>query len=81
MAVAEAAGAGLAIGMMILIFSLILIILSIFFFVFWILMIVDAANRKFKNQDDRVMWILIIVLAHFIGAIIYYFIIKHPDKH
>ena len=46
--------------------------------VFWILMIIDAAKREFPNPNDRVMWILIVVLTSWIGSIIYYFAVKRP---
>lgn len=56
------------------------IIISILLFIFWIFMIVDCAQREFKNPNDKVLWILIIVLVHWIGAIIYYFVVKRQDK-
>ena len=40
-----------------------LIILGILGFVLWILMIIDVAKRKFKQENDKVMWILIIALT------------------
>lgn len=49
--------------------------------IFWIFMIIDVAKRKFKKDNDRVMWILIVVLTGIIGALIYYFMIKRSDKH
>jgi len=48
--------------------------------VFWILMIVDVVKREFPKQDDKTIWILIVVLTGIIGAIIYYFMIKRKDK-
>jgi prolipoprotein diacylglyceryltransferase len=45
-------------------------------FVLWVMMLVDCAKRDFKNENDKVVWILVIVLTGIIGAIIYYFIIK-----
>lgn len=53
-----------------------IIALVVFCFVFWILMIVDCANRKFKNENDKIVWILILIFLQVIGAIIYYFVIK-----
>jgi TctA family transporter len=53
----------------------------VFLFVIWIIMLIDVIQRKFKQENDKVMWILIVVLAGFIGAIIYYFMIKRPNKH
>jgi hypothetical protein len=68
-------------------FSAILIIIWLIFLglfiaglVFWIFMIVDVAQRQFPNHDDRVLWILVVVLAGFIGAIVYYFVVKHKDQ-
>ena len=55
--------------------------LGILALVIWIFMIIDVAKRDFKQDSDKVMWILIIVLTGIIGALIYYFMIKKPDKH
>ena len=50
--------------------------ISILSLIFWIWMIVDVSKRKFKGESDKVMWILVVVLAGIIGAIIYYFVVK-----
>tara|TARA_B100001971_G_C17869049_1_gene372250 strand:+ start:120 stop:368 length:249 start_codon:yes stop_codon:yes gene_type:complete len=60
---------------------LIAMAVGVFSLIVWILMIVDAAKRDFKKEGDQIMWILIIVLTGIIGALIYYFIVKKPDKH
>ena len=70
----------LALGILGIILVLLIIGLVIFLFIFWILMIVDAATRKFKSDTDKVVWILIIVFLHIIGALIYYFVIKRGNK-
>lgn len=70
------AAIGLALGISIVLLVVAIFALVILSFVFWILMIVDCAKRKFKNENDRVVWILVIVLAQLIGAIIYYFVVK-----
>ena len=36
-------------------------------------MIVDCANNEPSKGNDKVIWILVIVLAGWVGAIIYYF--------
>ena len=61
---------------------LILIVIAIveFLFVFWILMLIDCAKRNFKNDNEKVVWILVIALLGFIGAAIYYFVVKVSDK-
>ena len=55
-------------------------VVGIFFFVFWILMLVDVIQRKFKKDNDKIIWILIIVFTNWVGAIIYYFVVKKPNK-
>lgn len=44
----------------------------------WIMMLIDVVKRKFPNDNDRTTWILVVALTGWIGALIYYFIIKRP---
>ncbi|MEK6872488.1 MAG: PLDc N-terminal domain-containing protein [Nanoarchaeota archaeon] len=60
---------------------LFIIFLAVFLTVFWILMIIDVAKRKFKNENDKIVWILIVILLSWLGAIIYYFVVKRHNKH
>ncbi len=57
------------------------VILGILGFVFWLWMLVDCLKRP----DDRfaiggnyakLIWVLVIVFVGFIGALIYYFLVK-----
>lgn len=48
-----------------------------FFFViiptiFWIWMIVDCAVNEPGHDNNKIVWILVILLTHFIGALIYF---------
>ena len=61
-------------------FILSFVLVGVAIFAFWIWMIVDCVERKFKNKDDKVLWLIIILLVHVIGAIVYYFVIKIKDK-
>ena len=54
--------------------------LVVFLFVFWILMIIDCAKRNFKNENEKVVWIIVIALLGAIGAAVYYFAVKVKDK-
>jgi len=56
-----------------------LILLGLLFFVMWIMMLVDAATRKYKNDTDKVVWVLVVVLLGIIGALVYYFVIFAKD--
>ncbi|WP_350343859.1 PLD nuclease N-terminal domain-containing protein [Proteinivorax tanatarense] len=51
--------------------------------VFWIWALIDVAKtptEDFKNPNDKLLWILIVVLAHFVGAIIYFFVGRKQKK-
>ena len=44
--------------------------------IFWIIMLVDAAQRKqWQHDDDKTLWILVIALTGGVGALVYYFMI------
>ena len=43
-------------------------------------MLVDAATRKFKEGNDKIAWILVVIFAGIIGALIYYFVIYKKSK-
>lgn len=62
-----------------MIFWIMLVILGILGFIFWIFMIVDIAKRRFKPENDKVMWILIVIFTGIIGALIYYFMVKRKN--
>ena len=69
---------GLIFGM---IFLIVLAIAAvIFLFVFWIKMLIDSIKRNFKNENEKIVWVLVIVLLGFLGATIYYFVVKANDK-
>lgn len=53
------------------------LLLGILGTVFWIWMIIDCAIRE--RDPDRLIWIIIIVFTHFIGAAIYYFV-RRPAR-
>lgn len=76
------AGLGALFGLLGLIglFWIVIIGLFIGLFIFWIMMIVDVSQRKFSEQNQQLVWILVVVLASYIGAIIYYFVVKRKDE-
>jgi len=58
----------------------VIISLIILGLVFWIFMLVDCAKRDFKNDNEKIVWIIIIALLGILGATIYYFVVKLNDK-
>jgi len=45
--------------------------LGLFFLVFWIWMLIDCIRNKRLSDNERVVWTLVIVFTHALGAIIY----------
>ena len=41
--------------------------------VVWIWMLVDAAKNPGLDQNERVVWIIVVALLHWVGAAIYFF--------
>ena len=42
--------------------------------IFWIVMLVDAIRRDFSDSTAKIIWVLVIVFTHLLGALIYYFV-------
>lgn len=47
---------------------------------FWIWMIIDCATKDFPGDNDKVVWILVIVLGNWVGALIYFFVGRPRGK-
>jgi hypothetical protein len=50
----------------------ILIPLAIACFGFWLWMLIDCATNEPDTGNNKVVWIIIIVCAHIIGAVLYW---------
>jgi len=61
-------------------FGLVMLALAVLIFVFWISMLIDCLKRKFKEDTEKIVWVIVIVFTGVIGALIYYFIVKVKDK-
>lgn len=59
---------------------LFLIPLGLAIFAFWIWMLIHAAQNKGLSEGEKVAWVLIIVLVHFLGALIYFFVGRPKQK-
>ena len=61
-------------------FGLIAITIGILLFLFWLWMLIDCLKRDFKGNYDKVVWVLVMIFLHILGAIIYYFVVKIGEK-
>jgi hypothetical protein len=57
----------------------ILLPLLLLAFAFWIWMLVDCATKESSQGNDKVIWILVILFTHWIGALIY-FLVRRPER-
>jgi len=62
--------------LLVALFVIFIIALVIAATVFWILMIIDCAKREFKNDTEKVVWIVLLVFLGILAAIVYYFVVK-----
>jgi hypothetical protein len=46
---------------------------------FWIWMIIDCAINEPSQENDKVVWMLVIILTNWIGALIYFFV-RRPAR-
>jgi len=62
--------------LLLLFFVLPVVMLAI---VFWIWMLVDCATKEPSQGNDKVIWVLVIIFTHWIGALIY-FLVRRPER-
>ena len=47
--------------------------------VFWIVMLIECATKEADTGNTKVVWIIILVFTHIIGALIYFFV-RRPER-
>jgi heme/copper-type cytochrome/quinol oxidase subunit 2 len=45
----------------------------------WIYTLVDAVQRDFDGENDKLLWVLVLLFAGVLGSIIYYFVVMRDD--
>ncbi|MEX1027856.1 MAG: PLD nuclease N-terminal domain-containing protein [Candidatus Paceibacterota bacterium] len=53
--------------------------LSLVALVFWIWMLVDCLTKEPSEGNDKLIWVLVIVLLSWVGALIYLFV-RRPQR-
>ncbi|MEM5853263.1 MAG: PLDc N-terminal domain-containing protein [Candidatus Aenigmatarchaeota archaeon] len=48
--------------------------LALLIFIFWLWMLIDCLKRK--KFEDKLVWILVLIFLNFIGALLYFFLVK-----
>lgn len=57
-----------------------LVLIAVMLFVFWIIMLVDSIKRRYQRENDKIVWVLVIIFTGLIGALIYYFVVYFKDN-
>ncbi len=57
-------------GLMLLLVPLFLII-GLVAFAFWVWMLVDCLTNQGLDSNERIVWVVVIALTHWLGALIY----------
>jgi predicted cation transporter len=47
--------------------------------ILWIWMLIDCATKEPSDGNDKIIWMLVILFTHVIGALIYYFV-RRPQR-
>jgi hypothetical protein len=47
------------------------LVIAVLLTVFWIWMIVDCIKNTRLSDTEKVVWVLVIIFLHFLGALIY----------
>jgi hypothetical protein len=43
-------------------------------FIFWVWSLIDILKSDFKNDVNKIVWLLVVFFLYAIGAVLYYFI-------
>lgn len=58
---------------------LLLLLIGLGMFIFWVWMLIDCATKESSQGNDKVVWIIVIALTNWIGALIY-FLVRRPQR-
>jgi hypothetical protein len=47
--------------------------------ILWIWMLIDCLTKEPSEGNDKVIWVLVIIFAHWIGALIY-LLVRRPQR-
>ncbi len=66
-------------GLIELLLSLIVFAIGVLAFVFWVWMLIDCLKYESSTGNEKIIWVLVIVLLNGIGAVLYY-LVRRPER-
>lgn len=55
-----------------------LLLFGLSLFAFWLWMLVDCLKYEPSGGNDKVVWVLVIIFAQIVGALVYFFVRRQP---
>lgn len=56
------------------------VVIALLAFVFWVWMLIDCAKNNGIEGTEKVIWIVLIVFTHWLGALIYFFVARPKGR-
>jgi uncharacterized RDD family membrane protein YckC len=56
------------------ILALLALAVAVALFVFWIAMLISAIQNKGLGEGEKIVWVLVVIFLHFLGATLYFFL-------
>jgi len=47
--------------------------------IFWLWMLIDCLTNEPSEGNDKIIWVLVIIFTHWLGALIYFFA-RRPQR-
>ncbi len=55
-------------------FGVVMFAIAVLAFVFWIWMLIHAATNNGLSGAEKIVWVLVVLFLHLLGALIYFFV-------
>jgi hypothetical protein len=52
-------------------FLIVLLLFSLAYFVLWLYCLIDVIRSNFKDQNMKIIWVIVLLFAHVLGPIAY----------
>ncbi len=59
---------------------LLVVLIGVIGTIFWIVMIIECATKEPDTGNTKIVWIIILVFTHIVGACLYYFV-RRPERY
>ena len=61
------------------IFLIVGVLISVISTIFWVVMLIEIITKETSQGDTKIIWIIVVLFAGILGALLYYFI-RRPKR-